>query len=39
MTVIRASEIRTIRRLLGLSQESFSRVLDVSARCQRRRTC
>jgi len=32
MAVVRAPEMRTIRGRLGLSQESFSRVLDVSAR-------
>lgn len=32
MAEVRAPEIRTIRGQLGLSQESFSRVLDVSAR-------
>ena len=32
MAVVRAPELRTIRGRLGLSQESFSRVLDVSAR-------
>lgn len=32
MAAVRASEIRLIRDRLGLSQESFARVLDVSAR-------
>ena len=32
MAEVRAPDIRTIRGGLGLSQESFSRVLDVSAR-------
>jgi len=32
MAEVRAPEIRTIRGRLGLSQELFSRVLDVSAR-------
>jgi transcriptional regulator with XRE-family HTH domain len=32
MTKVAAPEIRTIRGQLGLSQELFSRVLDVSAR-------
>jgi DNA-binding transcriptional regulator YiaG len=32
MAEVRAPEIKTLRHGLGLSQESLSRVLDVSAR-------
>ncbi|MFN8623016.1 MAG: hypothetical protein U0869_19935 [Chloroflexota bacterium] len=32
MVEVQAPEVREIRGRLGLSQESFSRILDVSAR-------